>query len=109
MFKKIAVVLVACLVVVACSSEAPRVVQASADMPEVRLVAGMATQIEMPPAKRVLSVTVGNPALVTAERSADVVNLIAKAGAGETNLIIRAIDDDDRTQVYHYRLIIVER
>ena len=93
----------------ACASDKPHVVQASSDASELRLTGGMATQIEMPDGERVQSVVTGNPALVTAERAGDVVNLIPKEGSGETNLIVRAIDEDGSSKVYQYRLIVQGR
>jgi type IV secretory pathway VirB9-like protein len=90
----------------ACASSQPRVIQASSGSSEIRLTTGMVTQIEMPDSGRVQSVTVGNTSLVSAEQSGDVVNLSPKAGAGETNLIIRSRDDDGRTQVYQYHITV---
>jgi len=74
----------------------------------VRLTVGLATQIELPEDMRAQSVVAGNPAMLTAEQSANVVNLIAKS-AGETNLIIRAVDEDSKAKVYQYRVIVQER
>jgi hypothetical protein len=108
MFKKMTTLVIALLALTACSSSAPRVVQTSSGTPEVRLQTGLATQIEMPESRRVQSVVAGNPSLVTAEQAGNVVNLIAK-GAGETNLIIRAADEDGGVKVYQYRVIIQER
>ncbi len=109
-FKTSAVLLVSCLALAACASEKPHVVQAQADLPEVRLIGGMATQIEMPDSERVQSLVTGNPGLVTAERTEGVVNLIPKEGAsGETNLIVRAVDEDGHPEVYQYRLIVEQR
>lgn len=99
---------IACTVLAACSTPPPRVIQATANMPEVRLTAGMATQIEMPDNGHVQSVVTGNPALVTAERSYNVVNLIPKSGTGETNLIVRFIDDSGDLKVYQYRVAVQE-
>jgi hypothetical protein len=89
----------------ACASDAPHVVQASANMEEVHLITGMATQIEMPNESRVQSVVVGNPNLVTADRADNVVNLVPKEGTGETNLIVRATENGE-TKVYQYRVIV---
>jgi len=109
MFKK-PLVFAFCFALLACaSSNKPQVIQASADMPEIRLTEGMATQIEMPESGHVQSVVTGNPALVTAERSYNVVNLTPKAGTGETNLIIRFLDDSGDTKVYQYRVVVQER
>lgn len=105
MFKKIAVLL-AFVALSACASSEPRIIQATTGMPDIRVTVGMATQIEMPDAGRVQSVAVGNPALVTAEQSTDVVSLIAKGGEGETNLIIRSRDEDGKLKVYQYRVIV---
>src|ERR1700681_4370041 len=111
MLRKITIVFMASLALVACSfsSDSPRIVRASADMPEVRLTEGMATQIELPSSGRVQSVTTGNPALVVAERTDNVVNLVPKEGSGETNLIIRSIDEDGDVKVYQYRVIVQAR
>ncbi len=98
-------ILLSCLALAACASNNPRIIQASSDMPDVRLTPGMATQVEMP-AGRVQSVVVGNPSLVTAERADNVVNLVPKEGSGETNLIIRATDDDGEVKAYQYRIIV---
>ena len=106
MLKKLQGFLAVSLLLAACASETPRIVQATADMPEVRLRAGMATQIEMPGGGRVQSVTVGNPALVTADRTDNIVNLIPKDGTGETNLIVREMDDSGRAKIYQYRVIV---
>ncbi len=99
MFKKL-LALSACVALLACASpDKPHVIQVSGDMPEIRLTSGMATQIELPEEGHVQSVVTGNPALVTAERSYNVVNLIPKAGSGETlNLIIRFPDGKQRSQ-----------
>jgi hypothetical protein len=100
----------ACFLLLACSASGkPQIVQTSTDMPEVRLTPGMATQIEMPESGHVQSVVTGNPALVTVERSYNVVNLIPKSGSGETNLIIRFFNDDSETKVYQYKVIIEGR
>ena len=84
MLKKIAIILAACFALAACAPDTPHVIQASSNMPEVRLTVGMATQIEMPDSGHVQSVIVGNPSLLTAERAYNVVNLIPKEVTGET-------------------------
>jgi len=109
MLKKSTAVLMAFLALAACSSSSPRVIQATSGMPDIHITVGMATQIEMPDSGRVQSVAVGNPALVTAEQSGDVVSLMGKGGAGETNLIIRSRDEDSHIKVYQYRVIVQER
>lgn len=106
MLKTFATVLVVSLAVTACASSAPRVIQASGNAPDLVLTKGMATQIEMPDAGRVQSVVVGDPSLVTADQSADVVNLVAKGASGETNLIIRARDSDNQIKVYQYHITV---
>ena len=94
----------------ACASDKPRVVQATADAEDVHLTGGMATQIEMPGDQRVQSVVTGNPALVSAEQAGNVVNLVPKDGAsGETNLIVRTLDDEGDSKVYQYRLDVQPR
>ncbi|MGB9152373.1 MAG: hypothetical protein WCD70_04715 [Alphaproteobacteria bacterium] len=107
MFKKSAAALITLLALTACSTSQPRVIQASADSPNIILTVGMATQIEMPDAGHVQSITVGNPALLTAEQNTDVVNLSAKEGpGGETNLIIRSRDEAGHTKVYQYHVTV---
>jgi hypothetical protein len=106
MLKKTTAVFVAALALAACSANQPRVIQASTGSPDIHLTVGMATQIEMPDNGRVQSITVGNPNLIAAEQAADVVNLTAKGGAGETNLIIRARDDGGHTEVYQYHVVV---
>jgi type IV secretory pathway VirB9-like protein len=106
MIKKTTSILLTCLALAACASDHPRVIQASSDSPQVRLTGGMATQIEMPNAEHVQSVVTGDPTLVTAEAADNVVNLIPKQGNGETNLIVRAMDDDGHSMVYQYRIIV---
>ncbi|MDD5586563.1 MAG: pilus assembly protein N-terminal domain-containing protein [Alphaproteobacteria bacterium] len=108
MHSKPAVFLATFLALAACSSSTPRIIQTTSGVPEVRLTVGRATQIEMPEDVRVQSVASGNPSLVTAENSGDVVSLVAK-GPGETNLIIRARDDDNDVKVYQYRVTVQER
>ena len=108
MFKK-TIATLAFLALAACASSAPRIIQATSGMPEIRLTIGMATQVEMPDAGRVQSITVGNPALVTADQATDVVNLVAKGSAGETNLIIRSRDEDNKVKVYQYHIVVQER
>ncbi len=108
MLGKSALVLVV-LLLAACSSNAPRVIQATANMPDIQVTTGMATQIEMPNAAKVQSVTVGDPELLTATQTGDVVSLVAKGGSGETNLIIRARDDDGDARLYQYRVTIQNR
>ncbi len=105
MFKKSAA-LIAFLTLAACAASQPHVIQASASSPEIVLTFGMATQIEMPNEGRVQTMTIGNPALLTAEQNGDVVNLSAKEGAGETNLIIRARDEDGKIKVYQYHITV---
>ncbi len=96
------------LILTACSSSTPRIIQTSSSTQEVRLTSGMATQIELPEDTRVQSVVSGNPSLVTAEQTANVVNLIAKGSSGDTNLIIRAIDEDGHIKVHQYRVTVQE-
>jgi putative hemolysin len=106
MLKTVAIAIAALLGLTACSTPAPRVIQTNSDIPEIRLMVGMATQIEIPADGRVKTLTVGNPALVTATNSADVVSLLAAGEAGETNLIIRSSDADGKTKVYQYRIVV---
>ncbi len=101
--------LAALLFLTACSSDAPRIIQASSSLPDLQVTVGMATQIEMPDAAKVQSVTVGDPELLTAAQSGDVVSLVAKGVPGETNLIIRAREDGGSIQVYQYRVTIQGR
>ncbi|MGB9152126.1 MAG: hypothetical protein WCD70_03460 [Alphaproteobacteria bacterium] len=106
MSKKSAAALIALLALAACAPSQPRVIQAQAGSPDIILKAGMVTQIEMPDAGHVQSITVGNPALVTAEQKEDVVNLLAKEGTGATNLIIRSRDEAGHTSVYQYHITV---
>jgi len=107
MFKKYAPLFLAAALLSACASNQPRVVQTSPSATEIRLTAGLATQIELPESDRVQSVVIGKPSLVSADQSGSVVNLTAKeGGSGETNIIVRAIDDDGRAQTFQYRLIV---
>jgi uncharacterized lipoprotein YajG len=108
MFKTSSAVLVAFFALAACAANQPRVIQSSPGSPEITLTTGMATQIEMPDQGRVQTVAVGDPSLVTAEKDADVVNLMAK-GAGETNLIVRARNEDGEMKLYQYRIIVQAR
>ncbi len=107
MLKKTAILLAVSCMLAACATSQPRIVQATKDMPEVDLTPGMATQIELPDATHVKSVVTGNPALVTAERTDNLVNLVPKAGAGTTNLIVRSVDDDGDTKLYQYRIVVL--
>jgi Flp pilus assembly secretin CpaC len=106
MLKTTATVLMVSLALAACASHSPRVIQASSDASDIRLSKGLATQVEMRDEERVQSVAVGDPSLVSAEQSSDVVTLVAKGNAGETNLIIRARDEDHRIKVYQYHIIV---
>lgn len=106
MFKKSAIAFMTCLALAACSADQPHVIQTAGNSPEVTVKQGMATQIEMPDAERVQSVTVGNPALLTADKDADIVNLTAKDKAGETNLIVRARDADGHAKLYQYHVVV---
>jgi hypothetical protein len=106
MLKKTALTLILSVALSACASDKPRIVQATANMDQVRLTSGMATQIEMPNSGRVQSVVTGNPSLVTADHVDNIVNLVPKEGAGETNLIVRAVDDSGDSTVYQYRIIV---
>ncbi len=107
MLKKIVTLVAASLILSACASpDAPRIVQPTVNMPEVRLVSGMATQVELPDSNRVQSLVTGNPDLVVAQEANGVVSLMPKAGIGETNLIIRSVDEDGRGKVYQYRVIV---
>lgn len=108
MLKKTAITMAMAFILAACSSSSPRVIQTTSGSPDVRLTVGLATQIELPDEMRVQSVVAGNPTLVSAEQSSNVVNLIAK-GIGETNLIIRALDEDNDAKVYQYRVIVQDR
>jgi hypothetical protein len=48
---------------------------------------------------------VGNPDLVIANSSGDVVGLSAR-GEGETNILVRVMDRDGEPRVHKYRLIV---
>ncbi|MFY9288774.1 MAG: pilus assembly protein N-terminal domain-containing protein [Alphaproteobacteria bacterium] len=107
MSKKHILALLACMLLAACSSSKPKILQASPQTEAIHVTSGMATQIEMPEG-RIQSVTVGNPNMVSAERSENVVSLIGKEQTGETNLIIRSNDGGDVT-VHQYRVIVEQR
>ena len=110
MLKNTAAASLLLFVLAACASNNnPRIIQTMPGAPEVHLTAGIATQIEMPENSRVQSVVIGNPSMATVEQSGNVVNLIAKGGAGETNMIIRSVDEDGRTRVDQYRVTISDR
>ena len=107
MFRNITVVALICLSLAACvANRQPRIIQASQNSSEIVVTVGMATQIEMPNRERVLSVVTGNMDLVTVEKDGDVVNLSADGDAGETNLIVRARDQDDNIKVYQYHITV---
>jgi Flp pilus assembly secretin CpaC len=106
MLKKTSVTVAFLALLSACATNQPKVIQASGDTTDIHLTVGMATQVEMPDNGRVQSVIVGNPTLIDAQQSGDVVNLSGKGGAGETNLIIRSRNDDGKTQVYQYHVTV---
>jgi hypothetical protein len=108
MIRKVVMFAIACVALAGCASGKPKIIQASTGLEEVRLTQGMATQIEMPNEGHVQSVVTGNPELVTAERSFNVVNLIPKL-PGETNVIVRFVDDGGDVKVFQYRVTIAER
>lgn len=103
--KKLAI-LAACLITAACASDQPRVIQTSSGAANIDLTAGLATQVELPANERVQSVVVGNTDLVSTSQDGDVINLAAKAGAGDTNMIVRATDEDGDAKVYQYRITV---
>jgi hypothetical protein len=109
MLRKSLILILSCVVLAACASGKPHIVQPSSDMSEVRLTGGMATQIEMPDSERVQSVVTGDPTLVTADKADNVVNLVPKDRSGETNLIVRSIDEDGEAKVYQYRVVVQGR
>jgi hypothetical protein len=86
MLKRTSLALIAFLFLAACAAGTPHVIQTTAATEEIRLTIGMATQVEMPSQGRVQSVIVGDPAIVTADKEADVVNLVAKGHAGRHQL-----------------------
>ncbi|HEU0117668.1 MAG TPA: hypothetical protein VFR09_03465 [Alphaproteobacteria bacterium] len=104
MFRKSAILVVACAALMACAQEQPRIIQPTANASEIRLSGGMATQVEVPNGSRVQSVTVGDPTLITAEHVDNVVNLVPKNKSGDTNMIVRTIDNGGDVQVYQYRI-----
>ena len=107
MIKISAITLLLCAALAACASQPqPRIIQSSATNQDIVITVGMATQIEMPNQARVQSLTVGNPALVSADQAGDVVNLSGKGDAGDTNVIIRARDEDGKTEVCQYHITV---
>lgn len=105
MSKRSVAVLLTALALAGCASSAPRVIQAKTGSEEINLKVGMAAQVEMPSEGRVQAVVVGDPSIVSAEQAGEAVNLIAKGGPGETNLIIRS-KEDGATKVYQYKVIV---
>jgi type IV secretory pathway VirB9-like protein len=95
-----------CFALAACASPEPKVVQIAPDAQVVNLTPGTATQIEMPDGERVQSVVTGKPSLVIADKADNVVNLVPGDGTGETNLIVRVKDSDNRSKVSQYRIIV---
>ena len=109
MLKSLLLLGLAGLTLSACASDdQPRIVEATSNMPAVHLTGGMATQIELPPG-RVQMVTVGNPDLLTADRTDNIVSLMPKNGSGETNIIVRETYEDGRPKVYQYRVVVQSR
>ena len=107
MLKKTILLLASCMALAACASDEPRVIQPAADMKEVRLTGGMATQLEMPAGERVQSVVTGNPSLVVADKADNIVNLVPTDKSGETNLIVRTVNHNGGdSKVYQYRVIV---
>ena len=106
MFKKLSVLVSACVLLAACASSQPKIIQASSGSKDVVLAIGMATQIELPDDMRVASAVVGNKNLVSVEIGGDIVTLAANGEEGETNLILRARDDDGDVEVFQYRIIV---
>ena len=110
MLKQYALILAATLALSACaSSDTPRVIQTTSSTSEIRLTPGLATQIELPESVRVQAVIVGTPSLVSAEQSGNIVNLIPKEGTGETNILVRAQDEDGHSKLYQYRITVQAR
>lgn len=98
--------LIAAGALTACAGDPePKIVQSTSTDQEIRLSVGIATQIELPKGERVLNVTVGNPDLVVANSSGDVVGLAAK-GEGETNILVRVSTAAGEAKVHKYRLIV---
>jgi hypothetical protein len=88
----------------ACSSGEPRVTKASPDLQQIDLMAGLATQIDAPKGRRIQSAVIGNPALADVDVVDNVINIFPANRAGETNLIVRAADEDGEVKVYQYLL-----
>ena len=109
MTKRMASLALCALLLSACSTPAPKIIQATSDAPDLQLTGGLATQVEMPEKMRAVSVAVGNPNLVSAERDGDVVTLVSKGGEGQTNLIIRARDDEGKTKVFQYKILVQDK
>lgn len=87
----------------------PRVIQSTSATEVIRLVPGMATQIELPAGERPVSTRVGDAELVEAVRDGDVVTLTAKGGEGETNVLVRTSGADGKPGTYQYRLSVSPR
>jgi len=109
MIKKLSLVASACVLLAACASSKPQIIQTSSSDQEVYVTIGMATQIELPEDSRVASAVVGDKDLVSVESGGDVVTVSANSGEGETNLILRVRDDGGDIENFQYRVIVQRR
>ncbi len=96
-----------------CSAPRPRVVETGPGSDTIKLRAGRTTQVEMPRGQRVSDVAVGNPALLSASGRDGIVTLVPgvslpEAG-GETNVIVRTVDDRGRAFTHQYVLRVSPR
>ncbi|HUY68710.1 MAG TPA: pilus assembly protein N-terminal domain-containing protein [Alphaproteobacteria bacterium] len=107
MSKTACVILLPCLLLCACA-DSPKVVQTSSDASKIHMIVGQAAQVAMPYGERVQSAIAGDPSVVTVVPIGDVVNLVPGKEAGETNLIVRTMDEDNRPDTYQYRIYVVQ-
>jgi len=106
MLKKIFILCVAGLLLSACGSDEPGITNASSDLPQIRLMSGMATQIDAPDGRTIDSAVIGDPSLADLDVVSNVLNIFPKDHEGETNLIMRASDEDGNVKVYQYLLVV---
>jgi hypothetical protein len=109
MLKKTIILCMAALLMTACSSDQPRITNASSDLHEIRAMSGMATQIDAPAGRKIESAVIGDPSLADLDVVDNVLNIFPKDHAGDTNLIIRAADEDGEVKIYQYLLVVYKR
>jgi hypothetical protein len=105
MLKKTFILCVAGILLAACGSSEPHITNASVNLPEIRLMPGMATQIDAPDQRTIDSALIGDPDLADLDVVNNVLNIFPRH-EGETNLIMRASDEDGNVKVYQYLLVV---